>query len=149
MGIRCAITLGICLLLLEGLAGCDLVENPQPSSARARLTSSGGGPVTLIVSKAFLAQYQQTLTGRRRVVTIFNADTTFDISSFDQSFDIKREQRFLVQIPIPDALEADLRLEAWIDGELEYDRVAAPEDSVLQFIYVYQGSSPSTDDGRL
>jgi hypothetical protein len=105
--------------------------------------------VTLIVSKAFLAQYQQTLTGRRRVVTIFNADTTFDISSFDQSFDIKREQRFLVQIPIPDTLEADLRLEAWIDGELEYDRVAAPEDSVLQFIYVYQGSSPSTDDGRL
>lgn len=149
MEIRRAATIGLCLLLIGGLAGCNLVENPQPSSARARLTSSGGSPVTLIVSKVFLAQYQQTLSGRRQVVRIFDADTTFGISSFDQSFDIEREQRFLVQIPIPDTLDADLRLEAWIDGEREYNRVAAPEDSVLQFIYVYQGSNPPADGGRL
>lgn len=149
MQIRLTVAIGVCSILLGMLAGCGLVENPQPTTARARLTSSDGSPVTLIASKVFLAQYRQTLTGTERIVTILDADTTLVTSSFDRSYDIGQEQRFLVQVPLPDTLQDDLRLEAWIDGELQYNRLAAEEDSVLQFIYVYQGSSSPTDDGRL
>lgn len=149
MRTRLTVTVGVGILLTGLLAGCDLVENPQPTSARARVTSAGDRPLTLIVSKVFLAQYQQTLNGRQRVVTILDADTTAGASSFDQSYDIEREQRFLVQVPVPDTLEADLRLEAWINGERRFNRLATAEDSVLQFIYVYQGSNPPVDNGRL
>lgn len=147
---RAISVIGVCALLVGVLAGCDLVENTQPTSARARVTNADGGSITLIVSKAFLAQYRQTATGGTdRIVSIIDADTTSAMSSLDQSYDIEREQRFLVQVPVPDSLRNEVRLEAWIDGERRYNRLAAEEDSLLQFIYVYQGSNTPSDDDRL
>jgi len=147
--IRPTATISVLILLLGAVAGCDLVENTQPTSARARVTNADGGAITLIVSKVFLAQYRQTVTGTQRIVSIIDADTTSVTSSLDQSYDIEREQRFLVQIPVPDSLRNDIRLEAWIDGKLQYNRLAAEEDSLLQFIYVYQGNNTPSDDDRL
>jgi len=141
--------IGVCTLLLGMLVGCDLVENSQPTSARARVTSADGRSITLVVSKVFLAQYRQTATGTERIVSIIDADTTSATSLLDQSYDIEREQRFLVQVPVPDSLRNDVRLEAWIDGERQYNRLASEEDSLLQFVYVYQGSNTPSDDDRL
>lgn len=146
---RVLVAIGVCSLLAGVLAGCDLIDDSQPMSARARVTSTDGRPVALIASKVFLAQYRQTLTGRERTVTIIEADTMVVGSSFDQVYDIEREQRFLVQIPVPDSLRNDIRLEAWIDGKLQYNRLAAEEDSLLQFVYVYQGNNTPSDDDRL
>ncbi len=146
---RLTVMAGVCSLLLGMLAGCDLIEDSRPTSARARVTNAEGRPVALIASRVFLAQYRQTLTGTERLVTIIDADTTSVTTTFDESFDIEREQRFLVKVPVPDTLRADLRLEAWIDGKRQYNRLASEEDSVLQFIYVYQGSNTPSDDDRL
>lgn len=149
MWLRITVTIGVCSLLAGMLAGCDLIDDSRPMSARARVTSADGRPVALIASKVFLAQNRQTLTGTERIVSIIDADTVMVSSSFDQVYDIEREQRFLVKVPVPDTLQANLRLEAWIDGERQYNRLAADEDSVLQFVYVYQGSNQPTDDDRL
>jgi len=146
---RSIAVVGVCAALLGMSAGCDLVEDTQPTSARARVTSADGRPITLVVSKVFLAQYRQTAAGTERIVSIIEADTTSATSLFDQSYDIKREQRFLVQVPVPDSLRNDVRLEAWIDGERQYNRLASEEDSLLQFVYVYQGNNTPPDDGRL
>lgn len=141
----------LALFLLGSVcAGCGLVSDPAPDTARVVVGGEAEDPVSLVVSTAFVAEnrsagFEQTLD-----VQIIDADTLDITPPFEQTFDVQREQRFLAQIiPRTDSTSVEaVQLEGFIDERQRFSSTATEVDSLLQFVYIYQGSAPP-DDGRL
>jgi len=136
-------------LLIASASGCGLVSDPAPDTARVLV--EGEAPVSLVVSTAFVAGNRSDGLGQQSLdVEVIEADTVAISLPFEQSYNIKREQRFLAQIiPRTDSTSVDsVQLDGFIDGRQRFSSIATEADSLLQFVYIYQGSAPP-DDGQL
>ncbi|MGM0705573.1 MAG: hypothetical protein ACQETP_06620 [Bacteroidota bacterium] len=139
------------LLIASACAGCGLVSDPAPDTARVVVEGEAEAPVSLVVSTAFVAGNRSDGLGQQRLdVEVVDADTIAISTPFDQSYNIEREQRFLAQIiPRTDSTSVEsVQLDGFIDERRRFSSIATEADSLLQFVYIYQGSAPP-DDGQL
>lgn len=148
----CAVILVIAIGVGAGLLGmgCGLVEDPAPSTARVVVAGETARDMQLVVSTVFLAQNRTVDFEQVLDVEVIDADTVTIALPFEQTYDITRSQRFLAQVfsaSDTTRLEA-VQLDGYIDGDRRFTRTATTADSLIQFVYLYQGSTPP-DDGRL
>lgn len=133
--------------LLITSAGCDWVTKSAPEKARVRLEGASGVTVQLITSTVFVAREQPT---GGIEVSFLDADTTSVSLPFEKTYDIRIERRFVARVMRSDPESDGLVMHGWIDGRERFNRPGrpVPEDSLLQFVYVYQSNNPS-DGGEL
>ena len=133
------------IVVLLGLMGCDLVTASGPERVKVRIEGKVDA-VEFITSKRFLVSLAPG--DGWQLSSVLEADTARINLPFERTYDISRDQRFLVRIP--NLQEGyDLRLRGWVDGEQRFDQssVSIPADSTLQFMYVYgNNSSPGGGD---
>ena len=148
--LRAATVLLVISLGIGLVAGCGLVSDPAPSTARVVIDGTGADEVQLVVSTVFLAQDQTADFGRTLDVQVIEGDTlTVDVP-FEATYDITRPQRFLAQVyTTTDTTSLEgIQVDGSIDGDRRFTRTATDTDSLVQFVYIYQGSTPP-NDGRL
>lgn len=138
------------VLLAWGLMGCDWVTKTAPDTARVRIEGAEGTQLRLVTSTTFLSEATEG-SGFDDDVTILDADTTQITLPFEETFDIRRSQRFLAQVRRPNPESDALFMRAWIDGDEKFTRRGAevPADSIVQFTYVYQSNSGSPGNPSL
>lgn len=150
--LSCTAFMLLVLSLAMGLGtGCGLVPDPAPDTARIVVDGVSDTEVELITSTVFLARNRADGLGRQVLkAEIVDADTFAIDLPFEQTYDIQREQRFLARVrPRVDTTSLEsVRLRGFVDGDRRFVHDATETDSLMQFVYVYQGSAPP-DEGRL
>ncbi len=122
------------LLLALAAAGCDWLADPSPEFVRVMIESDDDA-LMLITSTRF---FQTTNEIGEVGVQIFSSDTTIATFPFDQSWNIKSEQRFLLMGFPADSSAAEVRMRVLLDGDVDYDRsiIVLPDDPV-RYIYLF------------
>lgn len=145
--------LGLALAAALGLAACDLLRDPSPDSVSLRLEGAPGTEALLVTSTQFLAQQQRRIRDNglpydTLLIQVFAAETTRVALPFEQAYDISGPRRFLARVFRLDRATGALRVRADIDGETRFERAtsAVPADSVVQFLYVFNGGFGGNDD---
>lgn len=141
------------LLLLLTTAACDLLRDPNPDTVTLRLDGTPGTEVRLVTTTQFLAQNQRRLRDNglpfdTLIVQVFAAETTRVALPFVQDYDISGRRRFLARVFRSDPAADGLFVEAEIDGEKRFERRPSTvlADSLVQFLYVFNGGFGGPDD---
>jgi hypothetical protein len=135
------------LAILTTVAGCDWVTKDRPEKVRVQLEGKASAEVQLVTSTAFVAR--QAMDGSMDVQFV-EADTTVVSPPFNQTYDISIDRRFVARVLRTEPESDELVLKGWVDGRQRFNRPGrpVPEDSLLQFVYVFQ-SNQLPGDGNL
>ena len=141
-------------LLIASAAGCDLFTRDAPEEVRLLLEGTAQAQVLLVTTNNFLAERQGIFDedgirqGDTTLVRLFTAETLFVSLPFEQTYDIRRTQRFFALALRLDPSADDLRMRAWVDERNRFDQqpTSVPEDSLLRFIYFFSGSSRASSE---
>ena len=146
---------GISLLLLSVtvLAACDLVGKSGPEEVRLRIEGNSAESIRLITSRLFLTDRIQDIDIDGSVIdsmsiVLIRADTSMINLPFEQTYDIRSEQRFYVRMNRSSPENDGLIARMWIDGELKFERQPGGDRDSLQFIYNFRGA-PGQDNVEL
>ena len=149
---RAALAGGLLAMLLA-TAACDLLRDPSPDTVTLRLAGAPGTEVRLVTTTQFLAQNQRRIRDNglsfdTLVVQVIAAETTRVALPFVQDYDISGRQRFLARVFRSDPAADGLFVEADIDGKKRFERrpTTSPGDSLVQFLYVFNGGFGGPDD---
>ena len=122
------------LLLVLAAGGCDWLDDPSPEFVRVMIESDDDS-LMLITSTQFI---QTTNELGETGVQVFDSDTTIASFPFDQSWNIKDEQRFLLMGFAPDSSAVIVRMRILLDGDLDYDRtVNVLIGEPVRYIYLF------------
>lgn len=125
---------GLFLLLLLTTGGCSWLDDPSPEFVRVMIESDDDALV-LITSTQF---FQTTNELGEVGVQVFSSDTTIASFPFDQSWNIKDEQRFLLMGFPPESSPVMVRIRILLDGDPDYDRtVTVLIDDPVRYIYLF------------
>lgn len=125
---------GLFLLLMLATGGCSWWEDPSPEFVRVMIDSDDDA-LMLITSTRF---FQTTNEIGEVGVQVFDSDTTIASFPFDQSWNIKDEQRFLLMGFAPDSSAVTVRMRILLDGDLDYDKtVTVLMDDPVRYIYLF------------
>ncbi|MDE2784142.1 MAG: hypothetical protein OXK77_14385 [Gemmatimonadota bacterium] len=125
---------GLFLLLVLAAGACDWLEDPSPEFVRVMIESDDDA-LMLITSTEF---FQTTNEVGEVGVQVFNSDTTIASFPFDQSWNIKDEQRFLLMGFPPDSSAVMVRMRILLDGDPDFDRtVTVLIDAPIRYIYLF------------
>ncbi|MDE2751775.1 MAG: hypothetical protein OXI83_04290 [Gemmatimonadota bacterium] len=125
---------GLFLLLVLATGGCSWWDDPSPEFVRVMIESDGDA-LMLITSTQFV---QTTNEFGEAGVQVFDSDTTIASFPFDQSWNIKAEQRFLLMGFAPDSSAVLVRMRILLDGDLDYDKtVSVLIDEPVRYIYLF------------
>lgn len=114
--------------------GCVWWEDPSPDMVR--VTIEGEAESFLVVtSRQFFATNNEA---GNMSVQLFEADTTVVTFPFDQTWDIREEQRFfLMGMPV-DSSAVNVQVRIYLDGDKDFDRnVDAVIDDPVRYIYLF------------
>lgn len=128
------------LLLLGGLVtaltvwSCGWLGDPSPEMVR--VTMEGQADSFLVVtSTEFFATNDES---GNMSVQLFTADTTVVTFPFDQSWNIREEQRFFLMAMPVDSSAVRVQVRVFLDGDKDFDRsVAAEIDDPVRYIYLF------------
>ena len=143
------------MLAATMLAGCGILGGDGgPDEVRLSLEGAAGEEVLLVTSTNFLAQPDVILDELgfplrdTTLVLVFTADTTVIRLPFEQRYNIRTTQRFFTRAFRLTAPDVELRMQGWVDGESRFNRSlsAAPNDTLLQFLYFYIGSGRDSNE---
>ncbi|MXX71642.1 MAG: hypothetical protein F4106_03070 [Gemmatimonadetes bacterium] len=125
---------GVFLLLVLATGACDWLDDPSPEFVRVMIESDDDA-LMLITSTQFV---QTTNEFGETGVQVFDSDTTIASFPFDQSWNIKDEQRFLLMGFAPDSSAVMVRMRILLDGDLDYDKtVIVLIDDPVRYIYLF------------
>ena len=123
-----------CMPVLLPLAGCSWLDDPSPEFVR--VTIDGGDESLMLITST---QFFQTTNDLGQVgVEVISSDTTIASFPFDESWDIRAEQRFLLLGLATDSTEIDVRVRVLLDGDADFDRaVTISIDTPVRYIYLF------------
>ena len=125
---------GFFLLMVAATGGCSWLDDPSPEFVRVMIDSDDES-LMLITSTQF---FQTTNELGEVGVQVFSSDTTVASFPFDQSWNIKDEQRFLLMGFPPDSGPVTVRLRVLLDGDPDYDKtVTVLIDEPIRYIYLF------------
>jgi hypothetical protein len=81
-------------------------------------------------------------------VLLIDADTLLAALPYEQSYNIRRDQRFYVRMNRLAPGTDDLYARMWIDGELKFEKQPDANQDSVQFIYNFRGA-PGQDEVEL
>lgn len=126
--------LSLCAFALTALWSCGWFEDPTPDEIRVRMEGDVS-ELRLVTSTRFVASTSGT--GRVRV-QMFEADTTTISLPFDQTWDIRGDQRFVLLGTPSDSAAVSVRLRVNVDGDSEFDgRIQTLANEPIQFVYLF------------
>jgi len=81
-------------------------------------------------------------------IVVLEGDTTTIQVPYEETFDIRVEQRFLAQVRRSNPGSDKLYMQGWIDGDSKFERDGAsiPSDSLVRFTYFFQTNTGSPDN---
>lgn len=125
---------GLCLLVVLTTWGCSWFDDPSPEFVRVMIESDDES-LMLITSTQF---FQTTNEVGEVGVQVFDSDTTIASFPFDQSWNIKDEQRFLLMGFPTDSSAVSVRMRILLDGDLDFDKtVTILIDDPVRYIYLF------------
>lgn len=126
---------GLALILASAFAGgCAWLEDRTPEFVRVTLDSDAHSMVLITSTRFFATTDEQGDLG----VEVFGADTTIVSFPFDQSWNIRDEQRFLLLGFPGDSSEVSVRVRVLIDEDLDFDNTVMIEvDDPVRYIYLF------------
>lgn len=125
---------GFCLLMMVATGSCSWLDDPSPDFVRVMIDSDDES-LMLITSTQF---FQTTNELGEVGVQVFSSDTTFASFPFDQSWNIKDEQRFLLMGFPPDSGAVTVRLRVLLDADPDFDKtVTVLIDDPIRYIYLF------------
>lgn len=125
---------GLCLLVVLTTGGCSWFDDPSPEFVRVMIESDDES-LMLITSTQF---FQTTNEVGEVGVQVFDSDTTIASFPFDQSWNIKDEQRFLLMGFPTDSSAVSVRMRILLDGDLDFDKtVTILLDDPVRYIYLF------------
>jgi len=143
------------MLAATMLAGCGILGGKGgPEEVRLLLEGAAGEEVLLVTSTNFIAQpdvIRDELGFPLRdttLVLVFTADTMIIRLPFEQRYNIRTTQRFFTRAFRLTSPDVELHMQGWVDGESRFNRSlsAAPNDTLLQFLYFYIGAGRDPDE---
>ncbi len=125
---------GCFLLVVFATGGCDWLDDPSPEFVRVMIESDDDS-LMLITSTQF---FQTTNEIGEVGVQVFDSDTTIASFPFDQSWNIKDEQRFLLMGFPTDSSAVMVRMRILLDGDPDFDKtVTVLIDDPIRYIYLF------------
>ena len=146
--IRSSIVGGVLAVLLL-TAGCDWVTKEAPKQARLRIEGAPDAQFQLVTSTNFLSSAADgTGDSPGGDIVVLEGDTTTIQVPYEETFDIRVEQRFLAQVRRSNPGSDKLYMQGWIDGDSKFERDGAsiPSDSLVRFTYFFQTNTGSPDN---
>jgi hypothetical protein len=124
----------LAVLLLSGLGGCQL-EDLRPRQARVSVEGPAGTTVRMITSLNFMAAVDPQGVTR---VSVTSSDTTYPTLPVDVSFQIREEQRFLVEVARQDEDVSFIRVRAFVNDSRKFEE-SGPllEGAPYRFVYAF------------
>ena len=125
------------ILLAFVFSACSWFDDPSPDSIRVQLEGTAGDSLTLITSTEFFAT---TNEAGQVGVQIFVSDTLQVTLPYDETWDIRGDQRFFMLGTPADTLSPGVmvRLRVNLDSDEALDRqVNAVIENPLQFVYLF------------
>lgn len=122
------------LLVVLATGGCSWLDDPSPEFVRVMIESDDDA-LMLITSTEF---FQTTNEAGEVGVEVFSSDTTIASFPFDQSWNIKDEQRFLLMGFPTDSSAVMVRMRILLDGDPDFDKtVTVLIDDPIRYIYLF------------
>ena len=143
---------GVLIVLLGFAAGCDWVTKDAPKQARIRIEGAPDAEFELVTSTKFLtSSVDGTGDGSGGTVVVLQGDTTTIDVPYEETFDIRVDQRFFAQVRRSNPGSDELTMQGWVDGETKFERdgAAVPADSLVRFTYIFRTNTGSPDDSNL
>jgi hypothetical protein len=115
--------------------GCDVFDPDWERAEQAQVIIDGttSVPLTLVTSGQFLV-VPDPETGAL-VTELVLSDTVEIELPYQDDFSMGEFERFLVRLINPDTAAANVRMQVYVDGRLEYDRSATMSEASLEFIF--------------
>lgn len=146
-GTATLLTVVLTLAMLVG-SGCDWNTLDRPETVRLRIEGVDGATVDLVATAQFLPSAVDGVEQDDDPLNdyvLLSADTVTVTVPFAREYDIRRDQRFLARVYRSD-VDDGLVVRAFLDDRSIFNRTVtdAPQDSLVQFVYVFQsgGTNP-------
>ena len=138
----CVVGGALAVLLLVG--GCDWVTKESPQQARLRIEGSPDAEFQLVTSTKFLSN---SADGSGSTVVVLQGDTTTIEVPYEETFDIRVDQRFFAQVRRSNPGSDGLEMQGWVDGDSKFERDGAsvPSDSLVRFTYIFRTNTNPPD----
>lgn len=125
---------GLLLWVVLAAGGCGWLDDPSPDFVRVMIDSDDDS-LMLITSTQF---FQTTNEAGEVGVQVFSSDTTIASFPFDQSWNIKDEQRFLLMGLPTDSSAISVRMRILLDGDPDFDKtVTVVIDDPIRYMYLF------------
>jgi len=130
--IRLAAASAIVLALAPSACGFD--DTPTREEARVVLEGETDAPVQIVLSREFIQTQNEF---GQRSIALFSADTAIVTPPFSRTMNIRNQQRFFARAEAADTVPTPVRMQVFLDGDLEFDQMRDLRDQRLQFSFQF------------